>query len=345
MTEDERLSLHRNFILDHYLQQFNQETIVTRQHHTCGEPCPAVCKKLRDEYKKDYEPYQTMGPLCGIFDQRAAERLNHQADSYGFDAISVGGVLAWLMECLDQGFLKPEEVGVQAKPVFTQTGFSLEADSMHNAEVGIQLLDGIIQKRGRLDLSEGARKTARRWAREAGKQVLDPFVYIAFARKGWMVPNQYWTPGAISPMPIMGKYYMYYGNDFVPPRTLGRMNAERLRNELVLDDLGMCRFHRAWAEEMIPEIIGTLFGMKNQYLENVAVTASRINSRNSSIFWESERNTDLIHSFLIRKREVEGESRPELMVWLDKFQKDKQEAALEFWYEVHKGVHESLREF
>ena len=28
------------------------------------------------------------------------------------------------------------------------------------------------------------------------------------------MPNQYWTPGALTPMAIMGKYYMYYS---VPP--------------------------------------------------------------------------------------------------------------------------------
>jgi glyceraldehyde-3-phosphate dehydrogenase (ferredoxin) len=345
MTEDERLDLHRKFIVDHYLRQFNQETIATKQQYTCGEPCPAVCKKMREEFKKDYEPYQTMGPLCGIFDQRAAERLNHHADMYGFDAISVGGVLSWLMECLDQGLVSPEELGVKGKPAFSISGFNVESDSMHNAELGIQLLDGIIQRRDWLDLSEGARKAGRRWARDKGKRVFDPFVCVAYARKGWMVPNQYWTPGAISPMPIMGKYYMYYGSDFVPPRTLGRMNAERFRNELVLDNLGMCRFHRGWAEEMLPEIMGTLFGMKDRYLERIAVTASRINSRNASIFWESERNKDLVHAFLKRKREVEGDTRPELLTWLDKFQRDKHEAALEFWYEIHKGIDESLREF
>ena len=30
---------------------------------------------------------------------------------------------------------------------------------------------------------------------------------------------------------------------------------------------------------------------------------------------------------------------------IDKFKRDKNEAALEFWYEIHKGAHESLREF
>jgi glyceraldehyde-3-phosphate dehydrogenase (ferredoxin) len=345
MKEEERLDLHRKFILDHYLRQFNEETIVPKQQHHCGEPCPGVCKKMNNGLKKDYEPYQTMGPLCGIFDQRAAERLNHHADQYGFDAISAGGTLAWLMECMDQGLLAPEQTGVEERPVFNPAGFNIEADSMHNAEIGCKLLDGIIRKHGVLDFSEGARKAGRRLARKLGKKVLDPFVFVSYARKGWMVPNQYWTPGAISPMPIMGKYYMYYGNDFVPPRALGRMNAERLRKELILDNLGMCRFHRAWAEEMLPDIVETLFARKNQFMEMVSVTASRINSRNSSIFWESERTIDLLHSFLVRKREVEGESHPELLAWIDKFKRDKNEAALEFWYEIHKGIHESLREF
>ena len=96
---------------------------------------------------------------------------------------------------------------------------------------------------------------------------------------------------------------------------------------------------------MLPEIVGTLFGMKDQYLARVAVTASRINSRNSSIFWESDRNADFVHLFLKRKRDVDGDSRPELLLWLDKFERDKREAAIEFWYEIHKGIHESLREF
>jgi glyceraldehyde-3-phosphate dehydrogenase (ferredoxin) len=345
MTEDQRLDLHRKLIVGHYLRQFNQETIIPKQQHTCGEPCPAVCKKVREEYKKDYEPYQTMGPLCGVFDQRAAELLNHHADRLGFDGISVGGVLSWLMDCLDQGLVQPDELGAQHKPVFAPEGFSPESDSLHNAELGMQLLDAIVQRRGRLDLSEGARKAARRWARDKGKQILDPFVFSAFGRKGWMVPNQYWTPGVLAPMPIMGKYYMYYGNDFVPPRTLGRMCAERMRLELTVEDMGMCRFHRAWAEEMMPEIVEKLFGMKDLFLERIAITASRINSRNSSVFWESERNADFVLTFLKRKKEVEGDARPELSHWLDKFQKDKLEAALEFWYEIHKGIHESLREF
>jgi glyceraldehyde-3-phosphate dehydrogenase (ferredoxin) len=342
-TEERRLELHRKFIVDHYLKQFNAETIATREQHTCGEPCAAVCKKTRGEYKKDYEPYQTMGPLCGIFDQRAAERLNRHADRYGFDGISVGGVLSWLMECLDTGALTPDELGVDRRPVFAPEGFALEADSMSNAELGVQLLDGMIRRRGLLDLDGGARKLARRLARDKGRQVLDPLVITAHGRNGWMVPNQYWTPGVLSPMAISGKYYMYYGNDFVPPRSLGRLDAERFRMELILDNLGTCRFHRLWAEEMLPEVMESIFGKRAAFLEAIGRTASRINARNASVYWDSARNVELLSTFLARKRDVEGATRPELLEWLQRFAEDPKEAAFSYWYEIHKGIHESLR--
>ncbi|NTW23166.1 MAG: aldehyde ferredoxin oxidoreductase [Lentimicrobium sp.] len=339
---EKRLKVHEDFITNHYLKQFNEETIITKQQSNCGEPCAAVCKKMKGEFKKDYEPYQTMGPLSGIFDQRAAEKLNHYADMLGFDAISAGGVIAWLMECLDKHFLNPEDIGVSEKPVFKAEGFDVVNDSMHNARLGCAILDSIISLK--IDLHEGARKYARRTSRIKGNNIINSFVFSAYARKGWMVPNQYWTPGVLSPMAIMGKYYMYYGDDFIPPRELGRMNAKRLIGELVIDNLGFCRFHRQWAEEMGPEIIQALYGLKDRFIESVRHTASRINGRNSSVFWESERNFELVYSFLVRKKE-QGIVNKELDNWLIRFETDKMQASLDFWYEMHKGIHESLREF
>jgi glyceraldehyde-3-phosphate dehydrogenase (ferredoxin) len=146
-------------------------------------------------------------------------------------------------------------------------------------------------------------------------------------------------------MPIMGKYYMHYGSEFLPPRELGRRNAQRLRGELVMDNLGMCRFHRQWAEDMLPEIVESLWGQKQGFLQNIAMTASRINSRNASIYWEPERNADLVHTFLRRARDVEGNQDKQLLHWLARFDSDKPEAALDYWFETLKGIHESLREF
>jgi glyceraldehyde-3-phosphate dehydrogenase (ferredoxin) len=343
--ESERSAIQEQFVKNHYLKQFNEETIQGKQQRTCGEPCSAVCKKMHGQYKKDYEPYQVMGPLCGIFDQRAAEKLNHHADRYGFDAISIGGVLSWLMECLDAELLSPEELGVTRLPVFSPTDFRVVTDSMHNADLGVELLDSIVQSKCPIDFSMGARKVARRLARDKGKDILDRFVYTAYARGGWMVPNQYWTPGVLLPMAIMGKYYMYYGTDFVSPRALGQLCAERFRQELILDSMGFCRFHRNWAEDMLPDIMEALYGLKDGFLNNIDMTASRISSRNASVYWESERNIDYVYTYLKRIRDLSGSKEEELSKWIDLFEKNKNEAGLAFWYDVHKGVQESLREF
>jgi len=344
-SPEARRDLHDRFIRNHYLRQFNEETIETKQQRTCGEPCAAVCKKMHGIYKKDYEPYQAMGPLCGIFDQRAAERLNHHADRLGFDAISVGGTLAWLMDCLDDGLLTPGELGVDRTPQWDMAAFDVTGDSMHNAELGMALLDQMVRPDGKIPLQFGARKLARRLSRDKGREVIDRFVCNAFARQGWMVPNQYWTPGAHAPMAITGKYYMYYGRDFLPPRELGRENARRMLKELMLDNLGFCRFHRAWAEELLPDMVGHIFGEKDAFLRSISLTAGRITSRNASVFWESARSMDVVFEFLKIKKNVDGVSHPELDRWIDDFTRDRHAAAYEFWYEIHKGIHESLREY
>lgn len=91
--EDERKAFHQKFIRDHYLKQFNEETIQKKQQKTCGEPCAAVCKKMNGIYKKDYEPYQALGPLCGIFDQRAAEMLaGHECPGHRGEQVGPQGV-------------------------------------------------------------------------------------------------------------------------------------------------------------------------------------------------------------------------------------------------------------
>lgn len=84
---------------------------------------------------------------------------------------------------------------------------------------------------------------------------------------------------------------------------------------------------------------------KEEYLKNISMNSSRINSRNASVFWESERNFDYIYTFMKRRQVVEGDSDPELLKWIERFEREKQEAALAYWYEIHKGIHESLREF
>jgi glyceraldehyde-3-phosphate dehydrogenase (ferredoxin) len=98
-----------------------------------------------------------------------------------------------------------------------------------------------------------------------------------------MAPNLYWVSGALVPMTVMGKYYMSYSFYFIPLRTLRSMCADRMKKELILDDLGICRFHRA-TEEILPEAMGSLYDCQDQFLRSIDVLPSRLNSRNSPIF-------------------------------------------------------------
>lgn len=126
---------------------------------------------------------------------------------------------------------------------------------------------------------------------------------------------------------------------------LNRVHGEEGQVELMVDNLGFCRFHRGWAEEMIPDLMDSLFGLRQEYLDNVQMTAGRINSRNASVFWESKRNLDLLFTFLKRKRDIDGVRNPELDQWIAAFETDPGEAGLKFWYEIHMGIQESLSEF
>ncbi|MFC1706416.1 aldehyde ferredoxin oxidoreductase N-terminal domain-containing protein [Planctomycetota bacterium] len=341
---ERRLEVYERLVADHYLKQYQEETIHNKRFRHCGEPCPAVCKKMRDRFKKDYEPYQTLGPLCGIFDQRAAEKLNRHCDAQGFDAIQVGGVVAWIMDLLDEGLLLAEDLGLSSEPVFCPEGFDAVSDSARNAALGCEIADLLLDTSGRFrPFLKGAREVAKKLGNFEDPRYVDRLVFTAAGAEGWMVPNQYWTPGVLAPMAIMGKYYQYYGDDFLPPRTLGRVSADRMVAELTLDNCGFCRFHRSWAEELIGEIFNSYYGLEVDFAAHHRNLARRLNSRNGSVFWESERTVDLISTFLERKLE-EGTERPELGEWLDRFQADKWDAARDFWYEVRKGIDDVLND-
>ena len=81
-------------------------------------------------------------------------------------------------------------------------------------------------------------------------------------------------------------------------------------------------------------------GSKTACSQEVRATVQRIESRNASNYWESQRCVDYIHTFLQRKRDVEHENRPELLEWLTRFESNKHDAAISFWYDIHRGVME-----
>ncbi|MBD3209167.1 aldehyde ferredoxin oxidoreductase [Candidatus Woesearchaeota archaeon] len=337
-TEEQRVAIHQKYIIEHYIKQFNEETIEPKAFKHCGEPCPAACKKMRDKFKKDYEPYQTLGPLSGIFDQRAAELANHHADMLGVDAIQIGVYVAWIMDCLDSKVFPKEAFGLTKDPKFNPDNFDVVMDSMHNAELAVEIMNMIMYSEHSSIFKDGIRVAAKRLAQTYGDKAQHLATYNAHGAEGCMAPNQYWTPGMYSPMPLMGKYCTSYGGDYMEPQGIGKKNVERMVFELYSDNGGLCRFHRKWIEQILPKLVNTLYNENIDYKQHHERLAKRINKKNDAVFWETEKIIDLIHGYL--KRQVT--KHPEAQNWVDKFNNDKWAAAHAYWEAIKQGQEEAF---
>lgn len=158
-----------------------------------------------------------------------------------------------------------------------------------------------------------------------------------------MTPNQYWVPGMLAPMPMMGKYFVYYGLDYQSPRTLGRKCVERMVFELFSENTGVCRFHRKWVEAIVDEIIASHYKIEIDYKAHQFELAQQIYDLDGSgvRFWESERTIDIIHQYL-EKWERFGLDDESLHQWVKLFRQDKWTAARAYWQEIRSGIAEAF---
>ena len=351
-SDSERLEQHSNFILSHYLKQFNDEIIQPKNFAHCGEPCSVACKKYDRIYKKDYEPYQALGPLCGVFDQRAAEQLNHFVDALGIDAIQIGGTTAWFMELIAKGLVDPEKFdlppasGMNFNFASQPEAFDVVADSARNASYATQVITMMVFEPAGEPFRLGIRHAAQILDKLFSHPPSSPSssaVYISHGMQGSMTPNQYWVPGMLAPMPMMGKYFVYYGLDYQSPRTLGRKCVERMVFELFSENTGVCRFHRKWVENIVDEIIQAHYKFNIDYKAHQFELSQQIYDLDGSgaRFWESERTVDIILQY-IEKWERFGLDDESLHQWVQRFRQDKWTAARAYWQEIRSGIAEAF---
>jgi glyceraldehyde-3-phosphate dehydrogenase (ferredoxin) len=355
-SQDQRSDQHQNFIVDHYLKQFNEESIEPKKFNHCGEPCSVVCKKYTGIYKKDYEPYQALGPLCGVFDQRAAEELNHYVDAMAFDSIQMGGTISWLMELIATGVIPPQDFNLppieNMKFQFASLPqeFDIVVDSKRNADYARAIIDMVLFDETGEIFRYGIRAAAKQLdARynlsQPGKRSIDLAVFTAHGKEGCMTPNQYWVPGMFSPMPMMGKYFVYYGVEFVEPRELGRRCVQRMVYEFFSENTGVCRFHRKWVEAIVDDIIVAHYNLQDlNYKSHQFNICQEIYDHEgpSVVYWESQRTIDMIWKFL-EDWDARGLKDPKFTEWMLRFRQDKNKAAHEFWEEMRAGIEEAFR--
>lgn len=351
-----RDEIHRRLVVGHYLRQYDEEIVRPRRFRDCGETCPAVCKKVgAGGFKKDYQPYAALGPNVGIFDQRAAERLTDHADAMGFDSVDIGGMVAWLLECIAAGDVDAGDFGVDPRDVRFPAGqeppdpgrIDPVEDSAGHARAGIAIIDTLVSGSAP-SLARGIRVAAA----AAGDRARARASYVAHGDAGGaLTPAQYWVPGMVAPVPMAGKYWVDYGFDWRPPGELGRACAERMTRELALDNLGLCRFQREWAEDRLDELVEVALERDPELRaalggEGVFPFHRRLASRIAVAArprpFETQRVRTLVAGYVEEIRSL-GPREASLEHWSARFRRDPDRAAGAYWEEMHHGIDEGLR--
>jgi len=322
-------------ILEKYWKPFKEEVFdKAKTWATCGEPCPVACKKVWRGKKVDYEPFQGVGPLIGVTDLELASKVVDAIDQLGFDAIELGHVAAWILEAVYRGLLTPEEVGLNVNPNMDPTLLNPELWN-RNSELALKIVEGLVEKRtevlrlvAELGIRRAAKELDKRFeerVKKLGIKFEDLVVYQPYGSDWYMTPNFYWTPGFIVPIFVTGKYWTNYSTVFTEPEEFAKTVYSRAIKELQVANAGVCRFHRGWAEQMLPTLYRVL-GIQANLDEHAKETYRLIAEYNIKAgavpqLLEGIKSIDILFT-LAEELNVQQ--------WLDKFAKDKNAAYREW---------------
>lgn len=132
--------------------------------------CAVRCKRVveaKEPYELDpqyggpeYESIGALGSYLEIGDLVAVSKATEMCNRYGIDTISMGGVLAFAMECFENGLISKEDTG----------GLDLR---FGNADAAIKMIVMVGERRGFGDLlAEGASRAAEKIGKGAGKYAI-----------------------------------------------------------------------------------------------------------------------------------------------------------------------------
>lgn len=319
-----------------YLKPFNEQIINIGIWRTCDEPCPVTCKKTLGNKHVDYEPMTAVGPMLGVIDFNEALEILDLVDELGLDAIEVGNVVGWVMEAVEKGLLKPEEVGIEETPVLDPSKWDEEHIKV-NKRAALKIVEGLVYGENavlRLIAEEGIRGACKKLNEMFKERVLsmgikfeDLAVYVPFGEHGAITPNFYWSPGFFAPLPVLGKYWTYYALTFSDPGEYARVTLHRALMEYLVENAGWCRFHRGWVEKALPHLYKYLYGFEGNLVEHARKYYRMIveyQEKASSLpeFFEGVKTIKLLASAACEYGAKE---------WCEKFQRDLVNSAKEWW--------------
>ncbi len=321
-----REAIHERLVEGHFLRQHREDTDGGRKGRDCGETCPAQCRRVASGQKKDFQPFAALGPSIGIFDQRAAEEVYGTVEEFGIDAVDAGALAGWAMERIaEDGAAAPE-----GAPRFSPDRFDPESDSRANARIAVRVLREALATDG-----------APRHLVDITSSDPDRAVVVVNDAGGGVAPTQYWAPGVLAPTPIVGKYYTDYSLEFVPPRELGRRCGERTVAEVALDNLGLCRFQREWAEDRLEELVAASGG-EGGVMPRHRTLARRLAATAPVALWRGARVRAIVSSW-VREAAEDDPGNGEVREWRDRFHADPRGAARAFYRELKSGIDDVAR--
>ncbi len=346
LTKDARKKIV-DMLLESFWKPFKEEVFEKEKiWKTCGEPCPAACKKVWRGKKVDYEPFHGLGPFVGIMKLEEVAKLVDLADQLGFDAIGIGHVVAWILEAVYRDLLKPEEVGIDRKPILDPLTFSVEAWAS-NAQLVEKILKGLVEHSTeilKIVAENGIRKAAKildeRFAdrvKSIGRRFEDLVVYLPYGEDGYMTPNYYWAPGFISPIYVTGRYWTNYEATFAEPEDFAKKVLSRALKEYEVDNAGMCRFHRRWGEKVLQKLY-ELYGVKKSIDEHAKEVYRKLidyakKAGYEPRYWESERAKDIVVAITLELG---------IETWVKKFFENREQALKEWWDRFDKEFKKGL---
>ncbi len=259
IKKEKRKELYEKLIKgENWLKAFNERIIKNRSFKTCGEPCIATCKKVFKNYKIDYEPFSSLGPNLGIIDIDMVINLVSLSDALGFDAIEIGNTISWIFELIDKGLIRSEELGIE-EPILNEINFY---SMKRNSEIAFTLLKKIAYGENRILRIFGKNKLeASQILNELFKERLrnnesfSDYSFFVNTKEGAIAPTMYWALGNFVPVPFLGRFCTFYKYGvFLNANELMEKSFERAVKEIWIDNLGVCRFHRKWFEEVEEEL-------------------------------------------------------------------------------------------
>jgi aldehyde:ferredoxin oxidoreductase len=257
--------------------------------------CPILCAHLSVVKKgpwagfvdegPEYENVTLLGATCGVFDREAISAAEYFCDFYGLDGISVGGTIAFLMECYQKKLItKKETDGIDLK--FGNADAMVQAVMRAGAGYG---------KLGPL-VANGSRKAAAKIGKGSAKfainvKGLEIPAYDPRAAQGMGLAYARSDRGACHLRPWTAGAEMLGLDGIDPKETKGKAQLVKVSTDatnVAFDATGVCLF--------------VAFGMGGDDVFNMVVPATGFQYRDFSDFVKvGERINNLTRAFNVRE--------------------------------------------